>query len=315
MKFRKYMHVERYGNDEVEGIEDGEVYVFPKLDGSNVSIRRHYGKVRAASRNRDIGTGKDDHLGFNEWLHREEKMGIFRPFFIDYPHLILYGEWLVPHTLKDYRDGAWKKFYVFDVFDNKDGKYMHFEDYSPLMENYEIDYIPPLAIVKDGSYEKFCEFLSVNDYLMQDGKVGEGIVLKNYNFLSRYKHFVYAKIVRSEFKDRHRKETSAPKIKMFPTEKKIVDRYLTKALVEKEFSKLASNFTVLDGEIVAISASPTGEGWSNKRIPELFGRITHTFITEELWNILKKEKNPIIDFKRLNGLIIRRIKELMPELF
>ena len=29
------MHLERYGNEEVEGIEQGTTYVFPQLDGTN----------------------------------------------------------------------------------------------------------------------------------------------------------------------------------------------------------------------------------------------------------------------------------------
>ena len=36
--FLKYMHLERYGNEEVDGIEQGTTYVFPKLDGTK-SIR------------------------------------------------------------------------------------------------------------------------------------------------------------------------------------------------------------------------------------------------------------------------------------
>lgn len=33
MEFRKYMHLERFGNDEVQGIELGTCYIFSKLDG------------------------------------------------------------------------------------------------------------------------------------------------------------------------------------------------------------------------------------------------------------------------------------------
>lgn len=32
------MHLERYGNDEVGGIEQGTTYVFPKLDGTNAQV-------------------------------------------------------------------------------------------------------------------------------------------------------------------------------------------------------------------------------------------------------------------------------------
>ena len=36
--FVKYMHLERYGNEEVDGIEQGTTYVFPKLDGTNAQV-------------------------------------------------------------------------------------------------------------------------------------------------------------------------------------------------------------------------------------------------------------------------------------
>ena len=32
MEFRKYQHIERFGTDEVDGIEIGTTYVFPKID-------------------------------------------------------------------------------------------------------------------------------------------------------------------------------------------------------------------------------------------------------------------------------------------
>ena len=38
MEFVKYPHLERFGNDEVQGIEFGECWIFPKLDGANASI-------------------------------------------------------------------------------------------------------------------------------------------------------------------------------------------------------------------------------------------------------------------------------------
>lgn len=38
MKFRRYQHVERFGNDEVEDINIGTCYIFPKIDGTNSSV-------------------------------------------------------------------------------------------------------------------------------------------------------------------------------------------------------------------------------------------------------------------------------------
>lgn len=35
MQFKKYIHLEKYGTTETQGIELGTAYVFPKLDGTN----------------------------------------------------------------------------------------------------------------------------------------------------------------------------------------------------------------------------------------------------------------------------------------
>ena len=55
MEFLKYQHVERYGNDEVDGINIGTCYVFPKIDGTNASVwLGEDGEIHAGSRNREL---------------------------------------------------------------------------------------------------------------------------------------------------------------------------------------------------------------------------------------------------------------------
>jgi hypothetical protein len=58
MTFTKYMHVERYSDDnsEIKGILCGKVYIYPKLDGSNhcVWYDEEKAQVRCASRNQVI---------------------------------------------------------------------------------------------------------------------------------------------------------------------------------------------------------------------------------------------------------------------
>ncbi len=38
MEFKRYQHVERYGNTEVKDIKIGECLVFPKMDGTNSQV-------------------------------------------------------------------------------------------------------------------------------------------------------------------------------------------------------------------------------------------------------------------------------------
>ena len=55
--------------------------------------------------------------------------------------------------------------------------------------------------------------------------------------------------------------------------------------------------------------------WSSHMINEFIGKSYNTFIKEEIWNIIKKYKNPTINFKILNKTYINKIKEIMPEIF
>ena len=38
METKYYQHIERHNNDEVDGILNGKVYLFTKLDGTNIGI-------------------------------------------------------------------------------------------------------------------------------------------------------------------------------------------------------------------------------------------------------------------------------------
>ena len=66
-------------------------------------------------------------------------------FLADHPYLRLYGEWLVPHTLKTYQSDAWKKFYIFDVYYDSEHRFMGYEDYRELLEEYDLEYIPCIS--------------------------------------------------------------------------------------------------------------------------------------------------------------------------
>jgi ATP-dependent RNA circularization protein (DNA/RNA ligase family) len=66
-------------------------------------------------------------------------------FHTKYRDLRLYGEWLVPHTLKTYNDDAWRKFYVFDVFDRKKERLLSYDEYSEGLVAAGINVIAPIA--------------------------------------------------------------------------------------------------------------------------------------------------------------------------
>jgi hypothetical protein len=295
MEFQKYQHLEKLGSDDTEGIEKGTCYIFPKIDGTNSSVWLDGEVIKAGSRNRKL-TLDNDNQGFYNSITKDENI---KNFFNDYPTLRLYGEWLVPHSLRTYREETWEKFYIFDVVNSK-GEYLHYDEYSKLLPKYNLEYIPCITKGHNLSYEQFIKLLDQNNYLIQDGKgVGEGIVVKNYDFRNKYGRIVWAKIVRSEFKELHRKEMGPHIVEGKKIiEDEIIDLYLTEALIEKEYQKIKNE-----------------SGWNSKMIPRLLNTIYHTFVVEELWNIIKKKKNPTINFKTLLYFSNQKIKEIKKELF
>jgi len=82
-------------------------------------------------------------------------------------------------------------------------------------------------------------------------------------------------------------------------EEKIVNKFCTEAFIEKEYSKIVNE----------------KESWKSQYIPMLLGRVYSEFIKEETWNFIKEFKNPKVNFKILNALIIKKIKETKKDLF
>lgn len=300
-EFKKYMHVERFGTDEVQGIELGGCYVFPKLDGTNASVWWDSDKgVMAGSRRRELFAG-DDNAGFHEYATNSDNIAEFFVSREYHKQLRLYGEWLVPHTFKHYREEAWRRFYVFDVFDDETEKFLPYERYSAILKEYGIDFIPPTCIMKNATYDAFLKELDNNTFMVKDGKgAGEGIVIKNYSFQNRFGRTVWAKIITNKFKYRHPVEMGATVKKMKDmTEQAICDKYVTKHLVDKVYAKIVNECG----------------SWNSKYIPRLLSTVFYDLINEETWNFVKEMKMPTVNFKTLNGLCIHSIKAIRPELF
>jgi hypothetical protein len=216
------------------------------------------------------------------------------------PDLVLYGEWLVPHTIKTYSDDAWRKFYVFDVADRVKERLLSYDDYMPLLRDANINYLAPLRIIKNGSIDYFTECLDQNIFMIKDGAgVGEGIVIKNYDYENRYGRQTWAKMITNEFKEKHHKEMGAPVTGCEIVEEKIVDKFVTQAMIDKVVAKIIND----------------NDGWSSKNIPQLINTVYYDLIREEAWEFVKAHKNPTINFKTLSHYTTAKIKELRKDIF
>ena len=310
MEFKRYPHVENTSRDEVEGIEVGTTYIFPKLDGANASVWRehHNGSIVQCGSRNHILENLGDLQGFYDHVQGNMKL---HAFLAGHPCLRLYGEWLVPHTLRTYREDAWRKFYIFDVAILESTaettgetfeQLLPYETYKPFLEAFDLEYIPCLREIKNGTTEQFLKLVTTdNTYLIEDGKgAGEGIVIKNYEYRNKYGRQCFAKLKTNDFLADHSKKIGHPVTENHPVEEKFVEELLTADTIRKVYINLChgeeSLFAVQD-------------------IPRLLETVFHDFIIEEIYEAYKKYKHPTINFKMLKKFVNLRIKEMVPEVF
>jgi len=204
--------------------------------------------------------------------------------------------------LKTYRQDAWRQFYIFDIFSDESDCYLNYESIAEVCSAAHVNYVVPLCEIHNATYDNLLIELKNNTFLIEDGQgAGEGIVIKNYDFQNRFGRTTWAKITTSEFKEKHAREMGAPsKVMKAMTEQAICDEYLTAEMVDKVYANIVNECG----------------GWNSKYIPRLLMTSFYDLVNEEMWAILKKFKNPTVNFKTLYSLVILKIKnQLRPELF
>jgi hypothetical protein len=334
MGFRKYDHIERLGHDYLDGLTIGAVHVFPKLDGTNASVWFEDGcngrEIRCGSRTRTL-SAEADNAGFYQWCHLSgNALKLIDVMMRGGSDWTIYGEWLVPHTLKTYRQEAWRRFYVFDVYDNAKGKYLSYAEYATTIWKAGLDVIEPLCIFTNPSDEQLQREVEQNSYLIMDGAgSGEGVVLKNYAWQNQWGHQPWGKIVRNEFKEDNRRAFgTTEKQGKFQVEAAIAEQYVTQALVAKTRSKIVTELVNQDdlAGVIDLEGASEAEAYFAMRkgveerhrgqvIPRLLGTVYHELIEEELWSAVKQHKDPTIDFKKLKAHCVLWTKKFAADLF
>ena len=137
MEYKSYQHIEKLGREECEGILNGTVTIQPKIDGTNSVVwLGDDGNVHAGSRKRELSLDNDN-AGFMAQIIDDENI---KSYLHKHSNHYVYGEFLVPHTIRTYDSDAWKKFYIFDVFELNDnyGRYLPYDEYVPLLEEFNL---------------------------------------------------------------------------------------------------------------------------------------------------------------------------------
>ncbi len=299
--YRRYTHLERLGKDEVDGILDGKVSIFSKLDGTNGVMWYDGESVCAGSRSRRLRMDKDNQ-NFYYFVTTSNLDGLdkLREWLVDNPNKIVYGEWLgVPGqrqlgSIKRYIKSG---FHIFDVFDVDTGRYVPYDEYYPEITAFYPLVIPRIAELNSPTAEDVEAYIDKCTYNMADGDIGEGITIKNYDFTDSYGQIQIAKIVRSDFLENKSKSKEPT-----PTddgELVFVDFYCTYALMDKEMNKCLLEFGIKEFDKK-----------NGKLIGKILNRVHNALMTEEFLSYYGK-KNDIVDLGRIRKLTYNKTRKFL----
>jgi len=290
-EYVKYQHVEKIGTVGCDGVLDGLVYVFPKLDGTNANVWREEGGICFGSRKRKIST-ESDNAGFAKWCSQSVSLNKLMGSLPLGIHV--FGEWLVPHTLKTYEESAWRRFYVFDIFDPETGMHVPYPELEKICEDagYK-DYIKPINILRNPTKDDIIECAKGNTWMITDG-IGEGVVCKNYSYKNKFGRQTWGKYVVSDFKQT---KTACRAEDPCRVEVLIVDSFLTKDIVDKVIARIDDDLE------------------KKRRVPFILGSVYHDFLEECIYDAINKFKNPTIEFRKLRQCVNNKVKTLVPEEF
>jgi len=287
--FKKYPKIYHLGKEETEGILSGTVHIEEKLDGANTSVWLDTdGKLHCASRNREITDG--EFFGFVDYIQNNEQI---QALLKDHPEYRLYGEWLVRHTVK-YKETAYMKFYLFDITiitdDEINEKFLPRQQGIEIADKYNIPRPAYYGAFDNPTIEQIQQFVGKSEL----GEVGEGVVLKNDNFINKFGNHCYAKVVSEQFRE-NRAIIFSGNSKNSPTywEMYVINKYITLPRVQKIMDKLQPQLN---------------ERLDKKHTPQIVRAVYHDMLTEEIWDIQQKVQK--LDFQALKRLATKKIARI-----
>lgn len=311
--FRKYMHVERLGTAEVEGIMYGDVYIFPKMDGANHCVWWDTKKnmAKCASRNQELSEGYDS-TGFHKYFREHPNVAKWAE---DHKGLILYGEFMTPHTIRTYCDSVWGRWFVFDIYDTEAERYIPYTEFHELLKDYNIECLPPMRVLKvrvtpekpyeitfGRAMEIVQECVDTNSLFMQDGQIGEGVVIKNYGYSNAYGRETWAKVVREDFS---RNSRAPGKGHIATPEEIIAEETLTTAFVSKEMCKYEDVHgpwaMTMTGEFIKYIMPEWWADFSFERVAQYKGELDMNALRKAVSRTVVRQINGVLRDRMVGG--------------
>lgn len=287
--FRSYGKVHRLGKEETEGILNGYCFVQEKVDGANVSCwLDDEGNIKMGSRTRVLDN--EEFNGFVPYVKAHEGINKILK---EHPNWRLYLEWLVRHTLA-YKETAYKKAYLFDIFDDETGVFFPHDKVLDLAKQYGIETVPLIGKFENPTLELLNVFVGKTKF----GDRGEGIVIKNLDFKNKFGETVFAKVVTESFKEDNA-VTFGGNNKHSDTyyEVYVVNKYMTLPRVKKIMDKLQPIIN---------------EKLEMKHIPRIINTAYHDMLEEEIWSIQKDV--PKLNFKALSRIAQKKARQIFVDI-
>lgn len=289
MPHKNYWKIYHIDKDESEGILDGVCYIQEKIDWANLSVWLEEDEIFVGSRTQTVGTDKVktwfrwavEYINNHKWI-KELLFHLREAYELD--DVRLYWEWLVPHTITNYDKDNYNHFYLYDIeinwirvwIDTVDSYWKVFNIRTPHL-------FATLWNPKKSDLDKFL-------WVSKLWPKGEGIVIKNPDFINRFWNATYAKMVTVEFKEDNWvifwNQTK------HDTELDITAKYCDWERVKKIMNKIEQN------------------EWTDitkKHISQIIWMTKYDIITEEANAI---SKYGIVDFRRLDWLITKKVRLL-----
>lgn len=283
---KKFMDIVRLGHKTTLGVlgENDNIVIQEKIDGANASFRRVGDELVAFSRNHQL-TPENNLGGFYEFVQGLDiHIG---------EGLIFFGEWTNPHKVK-YPEHQ-KKFFLYDIYDIESGKYLHFDFVKAIGESLGLNLVP---VFYEGKYESFEHLQSFVGKTALGGKLGdietgEGIVVKNPDYVDRFGNQIFVKLVTDAFREVQSQKAPKNPVIELTQEQTFVNQTVTDARVEKFLHKfvdegiLDEHFGIEDMGLILRNMNP---------------RITEDILKEER-ELLAEE----YDEKQLSKAVARKV--------
>lgn len=241
---KKYTDVVRLGHKSTVGVlnEGDNIIIQEKLDGANASFTLDELDLKMYSRNTELSESKTLG-GFYNFVKDsfENKKELLNP------NYIYFGEWLNPHKVK--YENYEKHFFLFDIYSKSENKYLDFSVVKLEANNLGLNLIPVFYEGKYDSYEQLEKYVGSTalNAKIGDKVLGEGIVVKNVDYVDRFGNQMYVKLVVDEFVEvQKQKKSSDPNSYKSTDEYKLAESLVTKARVEKTIFKLRDEGLIAD---------------------------------------------------------------------